>query len=93
MSRTYTYKEAILLVVNTRMGINEINLALEVMACVGPGSFEESEYNTMLTELTSKGEIKLIMYCVPYSHHAAEQKERMMSWFLPKGTHSIKLFE
>ena len=86
--RTYTYKEAILLIVNTRLGINEITLAIEVMACIGPGSFDNDLYDAALTELAAKREIIVIMYCVP-----SDRLDRMMSLFLPKGTYSIKVFE
>jgi hypothetical protein len=74
-----TLREAILISVNARQGINGVDLVLNCMGLVHP-FFEDKDYTFELAELVSSGEIVELEYILPTMTY------RLKSLYFPKGT-------
>ena len=75
----FTLREAILTTVNTRNGVNGVDLVLNCMGLVSPW-FEDKDYMFQLAELVSSGEIVELEFILPSMDY------RMKSIYFPKGT-------
>lgn len=73
-------KKTILKVVNNSQGVNNVDLALKVMAILNPQKFDIDEFSRVLTDLVISGEVLEIEYNLPTMDY------RIKSFYLPKGT-------
>jgi hypothetical protein len=79
----HIYREAILTTVNTRNGVNGVDLVLKCMGIINPLTFSNKDYIFILAELVSSGEIVELEFILP------QMEYRLKSIYFPKGT---KLF-
>lgn len=79
MTTKFTLREAILTTVNTRNGVNGVDLVLNCMGLFGPW-FEDKDYMFLLAELVSSGEIVELEFILPSMDY------RVKSIYFPKGT-------
>ena len=79
MTTKLTIKEAILTSINTRNGINGVDLALNIMRLISPW-FNDKDYIFILAELVSSGEIVELEFILPSMDY------RIKSIYFPKGT-------
>jgi len=75
----FSLREAILTAVNTRNGINGVDLVLDCMGLVSPW-FDNKDYIFQLAELVSSGEIVELEFILPQMDY------RLKSIYFPKGT-------
>lgn len=79
MTDKMTLREAILITVNTRNGVNGVDLALNCMGLVNP-FFDDVDYMFQLAELVSTGEV------VSLDFHNPRSDRKLISLYFPKGT-------
>ncbi len=79
MTTKFTLREAILTTVNTRNGVNGVDLVLNCMGLVSPW-FDDKDYMFHLAELVSSGEIVELEFILPTMDY------RLKSIYFPKGT-------
>lgn len=77
---TPTHREAILITVNTRQGINGVDLVLNCMGILGPFKLSHSLFTLELAKLVEEGEIVELEYTLPHMTY------RLKSIYFPKGT-------
>jgi len=75
-----THKEAILTSINTRQGINGVDLILNCMGMLGPFKLNHNEYYAILANLVAEGEVVELEYTLPNMTY------RLKSIYFPKGT-------
>lgn len=75
----FTIREAILTTVNTRNGVNGVDLVLNCMGLVNPW-FDDKDYVFELAEMVSSGEI------VELEFHNPRSNRKLISIYFPKGT-------
>ena len=73
-------REVILQVIKESQGIKNVDLALKVMAEVGPGSFDKDKFELAVAQLIHGKEIIEVEFVLPNVDY------RMKSIYFPKGT-------
>lgn len=73
-------REVILQVIKESQGIKTTELALKVMAEIGPGSFDKDKFELSLAQLIHGKEIIEVEYVLPNMDY------RMKAIYFPKGT-------
>jgi hypothetical protein len=76
----HIYREAILTTINTRNGVNGVDLVLKCMGIINPLTFSNKDYIFILAELVASGEIVELEFILPSMDY------RMKSIYFPKGT-------
>lgn len=75
-----TLRDAILRNIEAHQGLKGVELALKVMAMMGPGSFEHTDYNMEVMKLVNERQIIEVTYELPHMDY------RTKSFYFPKGT-------
>jgi len=76
----HIYREAILTTINTRNGVNGVDLVLKCMGIINPLTFINKDYIFILAELVALGEIVELEFILP------QMEYRLKSIYFPKGT-------
>jgi hypothetical protein len=75
-----TYRETILLLINSHQGIKATDLIVKCMSYINPSVLQKDEYELTLNKLVHEGEIIELKYILPIMEY------RIKSIYFPKGT-------
>lgn len=80
MSELITLRDAILRNIEAHQGLKGVELALKVMAMMGPSQFEVTQYEMEVMKLVNERQI------IEVSYELAHMDYRTKSIYFPKGT-------